>query len=276
MRGWKASNFGFPKGKINQQEPERDCAVREVLEETGYDCGPLLEKDSKDFLELFLVGQRVRLYIVPGVDEAYPFETQTRKEISQIKWFPLTALPTWNKKKGENGRFYLISPFVRGLKKWIQTHQDRHPRRPKGHKGGAPEVTSILARESASASPAPAAMPAAAPASSSAAAPVPHFPDPSSIFPTFPTGAPASAPKAAAAASAALDGNKGADVLKSMLGLGASPRVAAAVASKEDHPATPGIGARMIEAQGTTAGGSCSACCRAPSARRPRLRREGA
>lgn len=31
VKGWKSSSaWGFPKGKINQNEDDRDCAVREV------------------------------------------------------------------------------------------------------------------------------------------------------------------------------------------------------------------------------------------------------
>lgn len=83
MKGWKASAaWGFPKGKINQDEPERDCAVREVLEETGFDCSSLLPTDSPDFLELTMREQKIRLYIVPGVCESTHFEALTRKEIS--------------------------------------------------------------------------------------------------------------------------------------------------------------------------------------------------
>lgn len=83
VKGWKSSAaWGFPKGKINQQESERDCAVREVLEETGFDCDSLLAPDSSDFMELTMREQKIRLYIVPGVDEGTHFETLTRKEIS--------------------------------------------------------------------------------------------------------------------------------------------------------------------------------------------------
>jgi mRNA-decapping enzyme subunit 2 len=83
VKGWKSSAaWGFPKGKINQQESERDCAVREVLEETGFDCDSLLESTSSDFMELTMREQKIRLYIVPGVDESTQFETLTRKEIS--------------------------------------------------------------------------------------------------------------------------------------------------------------------------------------------------
>lgn len=128
VKGWKSSAaWGFPKGKINQQESERDCAVREVLEETGFDCGSLLSSDSADFMELTMREQKIRLYIVPGVDEETHFETLTRKEISRIAWFRLSDLPTWKKNKappqGMGGKFYLISPFVGKLKQWIQQNR---------------------------------------------------------------------------------------------------------------------------------------------------------
>lgn len=83
VKGWKSSaSWGFPKGKINQLESERDCAVREVYEETGFDCGHLLPHDSADYMELTMREQKIRLYIVPGVHPDTHFETLTRKEIS--------------------------------------------------------------------------------------------------------------------------------------------------------------------------------------------------
>lgn len=131
VKGWKSnSSWGFPKGKINQQETERDCAVREVLEETGFNCGPLLPNDSRDYMELTMREQKIRLYIVPGLDENTHFETQTRKEISKISWFSLSDLPTWKKNKappqGMGGKFYLISPFIGKLKQWIQENKNRY------------------------------------------------------------------------------------------------------------------------------------------------------
>lgn len=83
VKGWKSnSTWGFPKGKINQSEPKRDCAIREVFEETGFDSTDLLKPDSKDYMDLTMKDQKIRLYIVKGVDEDTVFETRTRKEIS--------------------------------------------------------------------------------------------------------------------------------------------------------------------------------------------------
>lgn len=83
VKGWsKNASWTFPKGKINQDESQRDCALREVREETGVDASHLLPADSNDYLELTMHEQKIRLYIVPGVSETTPLVTQTRREIS--------------------------------------------------------------------------------------------------------------------------------------------------------------------------------------------------
>ncbi|RKO95685.1 hypothetical protein CAUPRSCDRAFT_8947, partial [Caulochytrium protostelioides] len=94
VRGFKAgSNWGFPKGKINKEEAEHRCAAREVLEETGFDIASRLNPDH--YLERTIREQRIRLYVIQGVPEDAHFQTQTRKEIGAIRWFPLTNLPGW-------------------------------------------------------------------------------------------------------------------------------------------------------------------------------------
>ncbi|TDL28424.1 DCP2-domain-containing protein [Rickenella mellea] len=111
VKGWKSSSgWGFPKGKINQDEEPHRCAVREVLEETGYDLARQIQPEFR--VEMTVREQHITLYIVVGVPEDYPFHTRTRKEISKIEWFPLSNLPTWKRNKTVPGKFYLISPFV--------------------------------------------------------------------------------------------------------------------------------------------------------------------
>ncbi|KAI8354003.1 hypothetical protein BD560DRAFT_438456 [Blakeslea trispora] len=135
VKGWSSkSGWGFPKGKINQDEEYDCCAAREVLEETGYDVGPLLKKS--DYIELTMREQRIRLYIIQGVPEDTQFVPRTRKEISQISWIKLEDLPTYKSQDpkqgngGNNGggysyfkagpyRFYMVVPFVNQLKKFI-------------------------------------------------------------------------------------------------------------------------------------------------------------
>ncbi|KAF7436805.1 mRNA-decapping enzyme subunit 2 [Pleurotus ostreatus] len=122
VKGWKASSgWGFPKGKINQSEPPHVCAVREVLEETGYDLAGQIVPD--DVLTTTIKDQKISLYIVSGVPEDYPFMTKTRKEISKIEWFRLVDLPTWKRNKTVAGKFYLISPFIGPLKAFINARR---------------------------------------------------------------------------------------------------------------------------------------------------------
>ncbi|KAH9486943.1 mRNA decapping complex subunit 2 [Psilocybe cubensis] len=131
VKGWKASSgWGFPKGKINEDEHPRDCAVREVLEETGYNLASQI--DAGDFFEMSIKEQKICLFVVPGVPEDFPFKTKTRKEISKIEWFRLVDLPTWKKKQAAPGKFYLITPFINPLKKFIS---QRKPRKVSGKNG---------------------------------------------------------------------------------------------------------------------------------------------
>ncbi|CAJ0884487.1 15691_t:CDS:10 [Entrophospora sp. SA101] len=131
VKGWSSrSGWGFPKGKINKDELDSICAAREVFEETGYDITPLIKE--KDFVEITIRGQRIRLYIVVGVLEATEFCPQTRKEIS-VEWHNLSDLPTWSKNRNKespfncgggcvkygSSRYYMVVPFVTRLRKWV-------------------------------------------------------------------------------------------------------------------------------------------------------------
>jgi mRNA-decapping enzyme subunit 2 len=137
VKGWKASsNWGFPKGKINETEPPSSCAIREVHEETGYNIAGQI--DPNDVIELSIKEQKISLFIVPGVPEDFNFQTKTRKEISQIAWFKLSDLPTWKRNKSQqpNKKFYLISPFIGPLKNFINEKRHRNGRRSGKQKKG--------------------------------------------------------------------------------------------------------------------------------------------
>ncbi|KAF9181158.1 mRNA-decapping enzyme subunit 2, partial [Haplosporangium sp. Z 767] len=148
VKGWTArSGWGFPKGKINKDEPDTLCAVREVWEETGFDVSDRIR--DEDYVEQTIKDQRIRLYIIKGVPESTVFEPQTRKEISKIEWHYIAELPTSKPKPIEKGtqsgkesgtergngaknpsRFYMVTPFVHKLKSWI-TAQRRNTKRNK-------------------------------------------------------------------------------------------------------------------------------------------------
>ncbi|XP_065821369.1 m7GpppN-mRNA hydrolase isoform X2 [Labrus bergylta] len=125
VQGYLAkSGWGFPKGKVNEDEAPHDCAVREVLEETGFDIKNRIGKDV--YIEQKITDQVVRLYIIPGVSRDTKFNPKTRKEIRNIEWFPIEKLPchrndmTPKSKLGlAPNRFFMAIPFIRPLREWI-------------------------------------------------------------------------------------------------------------------------------------------------------------
>ena len=138
VKGWKkGANWSFPRGKINKDEPDLDCAVREVYEETGYDikaAGLVGNERETKYIEVTMREQHMRLYVFRGVPMDTYFEPRTRKEISKIEWYKLSDLPTIRKKKqqqdgkGEDlavnaNKFYMVAPFLVPLKKWISAQK---------------------------------------------------------------------------------------------------------------------------------------------------------
>ncbi|KAI1413751.1 hypothetical protein F5Y13DRAFT_160978 [Hypoxylon sp. FL1857] len=133
VRGYKkGASWSFPRGKINKDEDDLDCAIREVYEETGYDLreSGLVDKNEPVHpLEVTMHDQQVRLYVFRGIPEDTVFETRTRKEIGGIKWYKVEELPAYRKKKGagkNNGasgpshdKFYMVAPFMVQLRQWV-------------------------------------------------------------------------------------------------------------------------------------------------------------
>lgn len=141
VKGWKKGAYwSFPRGKINKDEKDLDCAVREVYEETGFDiqgAGLVGKEEDMKFIEVTMREQHMRLYVFRGVPMDTHFQPRTRKEISKIQWYKLCDLPTLKKAKtqregrGEDlatnaNKFYMVAPFLVPLKKWIaqQKKQD--------------------------------------------------------------------------------------------------------------------------------------------------------
>ena len=142
VKGWKKNaNWSFPRGKINKDENDLDCAVREVYEETGFDikeAGLVQEEKDTKYIEITMREQNMRLYVFRGVPMETYFAPRTRKEISKIEWYKLTDLPTARKSKHQEGtgealaisanKFYMVAPFLVPLKKWISQQKKRHGR----------------------------------------------------------------------------------------------------------------------------------------------------
>jgi mRNA-decapping enzyme subunit 2 len=131
VKGWKkGANWSFPRGKINLEEDDLTCAMREVYEETGYNLetsGLVPEDRNVKYIEITMREQQIRLYVFKNVPMDTHFEPRTRKEISKIEWWPLSDLPAFRKKgrpeQQENvvrdNKFYNVAPFLVPLRKWI-------------------------------------------------------------------------------------------------------------------------------------------------------------
>ncbi|CAO1414610.1 unnamed protein product [Diamesa serratosioi] len=120
------NSWGFPKGKVNEHEEEYKCAIREVYEETGFDSSDLI--NPKEFIESNSINfQYTKLYIVKDVPLDTKFAPRTRNEIKECSWFVVDDLPTnrndecymKDNRKIRANSFYMIIPFIKHLKKWI-------------------------------------------------------------------------------------------------------------------------------------------------------------
>ncbi|KIW03730.1 uncharacterized protein PV09_05038 [Verruconis gallopava] len=144
VKGWnKKAKWSFPRGKINKEEKDLDCAIREVYEETGYDvreAGLVAENEADiKFIDMSLREQQMRLYVFRDVPMDTRFEPKTRKEISKIGWFKVSDLAATGSQKHNSGgqgqqpsgtnvsqdglkssQFYMVAPFIRPLKHWIK------------------------------------------------------------------------------------------------------------------------------------------------------------
>lgn len=119
-------NFGFPQGKANEMETAEECAVREVLEEVGYDISALLVPG--DFIETDY--GLTKLFIVSGVPEHFEFHTLTQGEIGSIEWVPLTEIQNISGLQSNqytNYRFNKVYKFLSKLRKWIRKKRAENP-----------------------------------------------------------------------------------------------------------------------------------------------------
>ncbi|KAH6890333.1 hypothetical protein B0T10DRAFT_485584 [Thelonectria olida] len=141
VKGWKkGANWSFPRGKINKDEDDLDCAIREVYEETGLDlksAGLVPTEGKPKYIEISMREQHMRLYVFRDIPMDTKFEPKTRKEISKIEWYKLSELPAFRRKgHGSDGntvpnanKFYMVAPFLPPLKKWVGSQKKIEARR---------------------------------------------------------------------------------------------------------------------------------------------------
>lgn len=139
VKGYKKNGtWSFPRGKINKDEDDLECAIREAWEETGYDIRAAgLVKDPRKIrsIEKTMRSQNMKMFVFRGVSQQAHFEPQTRKEISKIEWFRLVDLPTERRKAQTEGtgqhlvlnanKFYVVAPFMHDLKRIITAERKK-------------------------------------------------------------------------------------------------------------------------------------------------------
>lgn len=131
---WAKSSWGFPKGKVNEDEDPAHCAIREVFEETGFDIANYIDPDL--YLESVINEQLVRLYVITGIPHSTKFQPKTRYEIKACEWFAIADLP--NNKKDNTPKvkigvspnaFFMVLPFVKRLKSLLNAKPKRQRRK---------------------------------------------------------------------------------------------------------------------------------------------------
>lgn len=134
VQGYGSKNWSFPKGKVNHDETLMNCAIREVHEETGYDCSEHIYEDVAIDRKIFETS--CRLFIVTDVEMDYAFHPHVRNEIRSIQWFLVNELPMRPVKKSASeqqqpnfsAKFYTVYPFVPLIRKWIERER-KHRRK---------------------------------------------------------------------------------------------------------------------------------------------------
>ena len=132
VQHYKGTSWGFPKGKIDENENDVDCAIREVKEEIGYDISDSI--DPNLYIERTNGGKTIKLFLIFNVPENTHFETQTMNEIKKIGWVDIHDLPFHGEKSeraGSNISFWAVAPFTQQLLQYISqpnpTPQHRRP-----------------------------------------------------------------------------------------------------------------------------------------------------
>ena len=112
VKSFFGNSWGFPKGKVNEGEAPLDCALRETLEETGFDAKTHCREQNS--LVLHDEKRLTKLFIALDVPESFNFAPKTRKEVSDISFHELENLPK---------KCYGVHSFLPKLTRWITKHK---------------------------------------------------------------------------------------------------------------------------------------------------------
>lgn len=118
VKGFSSKAWNFPRGKISKDETDVACAIREVKEEIGFDMTAYVNENN------YVKHGNVKLFIVAGVPDNTVFSTQTRKEISEIKWHHVETLV----KNQSTKQFAIIGAFMKQLLTWVKQSSKSYER----------------------------------------------------------------------------------------------------------------------------------------------------
>uniref|UniRef100_A0AC34F963 Nudix hydrolase domain-containing protein n=1 Tax=Panagrolaimus sp. ES5 TaxID=591445 RepID=A0AC34F963_9BILA len=135
VQGYYASkgSWGFPKGKVNEDESDVDCAIREVREETSYDISDKI--NSHCYISRVVGKTPTQLFIVKDVEIDFLFKPEAPYEIRRIQWFSVWDLPLHQTDREACARFdlkptnfFTIATFIKQLQKFVRSEQNRAPK----------------------------------------------------------------------------------------------------------------------------------------------------
>ena len=78
----KYDDWSFPKGKLNAGETDEECALREVLEETGYRCTMGPEIATSAYIDRKGRPKEVRFWVMT-IDDG---EFSPSDEVDELRW----------------------------------------------------------------------------------------------------------------------------------------------------------------------------------------------
>jgi 8-oxo-(d)GTP phosphatase len=104
-------DWTLPKGKIERGESDEECALREVAEETGFECllGP--ELGETRYRERRGREKSVRYWIMTVRDGTF----QPNSEVDEVRWVPLSSVARELSYPGDRAILDAIEPTLRSL-----------------------------------------------------------------------------------------------------------------------------------------------------------------
>ncbi|KAH3758367.1 mutT/nudix family protein [Pelomyxa schiedti] len=120
VRGFGNMGWGFPKGKLKENESPHLGAIREVREEIGLDVTDFIRES--EFLELESGTRRDQLYICAYVSMSNRFCPVTRNEIREIAWHKLDKL---SRESQGLAQYRMVAPCIKEIVNWVEKERSR-------------------------------------------------------------------------------------------------------------------------------------------------------